>query len=61
MPKGDKTLTARKYREIHGWDMPTLKLARIMYKENNGVYDEWEKQKRKLYYDFGLKHWTGEW
>jgi hypothetical protein len=33
----------------------------IMYKEDNGVYDEWEKQKRKLYHDFGLKHWTGEW
>jgi hypothetical protein len=32
-----------------------------MYKEDNGVYDEWEKQKRKLYHDFGLKHWTGEW
>jgi hypothetical protein len=26
---------AKQYREIHGWEMPTLKLARIMYKENN--------------------------
>jgi predicted phosphodiesterase len=26
---------AKKYREKHGWEMPTLKLARIMYKENN--------------------------
>jgi predicted phosphodiesterase len=25
---------ARKYREIHGWEMPTLKLARIMYNDN---------------------------
>lgn len=30
-----KTDLARKYREIHGIEMPTLKLARIMYKENN--------------------------
>jgi hypothetical protein len=32
-----------------------------MYKENNGIYDEWVRQKKELYHDFGLKHWTGEW
>lgn len=26
---------AKEYRKKYGWDMPTLKLARIMYKENN--------------------------
>ena len=29
--------------------------------EDNGVYDEWVRQKKELYHDFGLKHWTGEW
>jgi len=34
--KGEtKSNLARKYRDKYGMDMPTLKLARIMYKENN--------------------------
>ena len=34
MPNNGNTTMARKYREQYGWEMPTLKLARIMYKEN---------------------------
>ena len=29
-----KTQVCADYRERYGWDMPTLKLARIVYKEN---------------------------
>jgi predicted phosphodiesterase len=30
----NKLSIAREYREKYGWDMPSLKLARIMYKDN---------------------------
>lgn len=33
-----KTDTARKYRDEHGMEMPNLKLARIMYNENNLLF-----------------------
>jgi predicted phosphodiesterase len=33
-----KTDLARKYRDEHGMEMPTLKLARIMYNENNLIF-----------------------
>lgn len=33
-----KTDLARKYRDEYGMEMPTLKLARIMYKENNLLF-----------------------
>jgi predicted phosphodiesterase len=38
MPNYGLTTLAKKYREKHGWEMPTLKLARIMYKENNAAF-----------------------
>jgi predicted phosphodiesterase len=40
MPKGIKTDLARKYRDIHGMEMPTLKLARIMYNENKLLFTD---------------------
>lgn len=35
-----KTDLARKYRDDHGMEMPTLKLARIMYRENNLLFKD---------------------
>ena len=29
-----KVKLSKEYREKYGWEMPTLKLARIMYKDN---------------------------
>lgn len=37
-----KTDIARKYRDEHGMKMPTLKLARIMYKENDLLFSNVE-------------------
>ena len=45
---GINTVTARKYRQIHGWEMPTLKLARIMYNENPLVYKNVEHAREYL-------------
>ena len=39
MTKAD---VARKYRDEHGMEMPTLKLARIMYNENNLLFSSVE-------------------
>jgi predicted phosphodiesterase len=39
---------ARKYREKHGGDMPTLKLARIMYKENPLLFTDVESARSAL-------------
>lgn len=36
--KNGNQLLARKYREKYGWEMPTLKLARIMYNENKASF-----------------------
>ncbi len=41
---------ARKYREQYGWDMPTLKLARIMYEENKILFINLESARKKLRY-----------
>lgn len=37
-----KLNVARNYRDLHGMDMPTLKLARIMYKENDLLFRDVE-------------------
>ena len=39
---------ARAYREKYGWEMPTLKLARIMYAENNLIFTSIENARAKL-------------
>lgn len=43
-----KTDLARKYRNEHGMEMPTLKLARIMYKENNLEFKDVEDARSAL-------------
>jgi predicted phosphodiesterase len=44
----NKADIARKYRDTHGMEMPTLKLARIMYKENNLIYKDVEDARKSL-------------
>lgn len=39
---------ARKYRDIHGMDVPTLQLARIIYKENNLLFKDVEDARNFL-------------
>jgi predicted phosphodiesterase len=39
---------AREYREKYGWEMPTLKLARIMYAENKLLFPSLEKARSRL-------------
>ena len=46
---GNSTI-ARKYREQYGWEMPTLKLARIMYKENKESFKDIETARGRLRY-----------
>ena len=50
-----KSDLARKYREEYGWDMPTLKLARIMYSQNNLLFKDLESTRLFLRYIEG-KH-----
>ncbi len=51
MPKNTiKVDTARKYRDIHGMPMPTKKLARIMYSENNLIFRDVEDARKTLRY-----------
>lgn len=45
-----KSEIALQYREEHGWAMPTLKLARIMYTENNLLFKDVEDARFKLRY-----------
>lgn len=45
-----KTETARKYRAQYGNDMPSLKLARIMYKENNLMFKSVEDARNTIRY-----------
>ena len=45
-----KSNIARQYREEHGWDVPTLKLARIMYAENNLAFKDIEDARVFLRY-----------
>ena len=46
---------ARKYREQYGVEMPTLKLARIIYKDNNLLFKDVEDVRTKLRYIEGKK------
>jgi predicted phosphodiesterase len=39
---------AREYREKYGWEMPTLKLARIMYADNKLLFPSLEKARSRL-------------
>lgn len=48
MPKFTKTGLARQYRDKHGMEMPTLKLARIMYKENPLTFKHIEEARSSL-------------
>lgn len=51
MPRqGDKVKCARKYRKEHGMEMPTLKLARIMYAENYQLFTTVEDARTSLRY-----------
>lgn len=43
-----KVAIARKYRDKFGMEMPTLKLARIMYKENNLLFKDVEDARTTL-------------
>jgi predicted phosphodiesterase len=45
-----KSDVGRQYREKHGWEMPTLKLARIMYAENNLTFKDVEEARMILRY-----------
>jgi len=42
--------TAKLYRKKHGIEMPTLKLARILYKENKLIYKDVEDARNALRY-----------
>ena len=43
-----KSSIARDYRNQYGMEMPTLKLARIMYKENNLIFKHVEDARSHL-------------
>jgi predicted phosphodiesterase len=43
-----KVNIAREYREKYGWDMPTLKLARIMFSENKLLFSNLEHARSNL-------------
>ena len=44
----NKTQVAREYREKYGWEMPTLKLARIMYGDNPLLYKDIDSARSRL-------------
>jgi hypothetical protein len=49
LPKEEtKTDIARRYRDDHGPEMPTLKLARIMYRQNNLAFKDVEQARSFL-------------
>jgi predicted phosphodiesterase len=50
------TKISRLYREKYGWEMPTLKLARIMYKENNLRFTSVEVARKSLQAIEGKTH-----
>jgi predicted phosphodiesterase len=50
-----KSDVARKYRQEYGWEMPTAKLARIMYSQNNLLFKDLESARLFLRYIEG-KH-----
>jgi predicted phosphodiesterase len=45
-----KSQLARKYRDQYGWEMPTLKLARIMYDNNKLLFTDIEDARGRLRY-----------
>jgi hypothetical protein len=45
-----QTAMAKKYREKYGWEMPTLKLARIMHKETAPMFQSVEYARERLRY-----------
>jgi predicted phosphodiesterase len=45
-----KTKKAKEYRTKYGWEMPTLKLARIMYNENPLLFTNVENARKHLRY-----------
>jgi predicted phosphodiesterase len=47
-PKFSKTNIAEDYRNKYGWDMPTLKLARIMHKDNPLLFNSAERARDVL-------------
>ena len=51
---GNSTI-ARKYREQYGWNMPTHKLAKIMYKDNSLAFINVESARETLRYIEGKK------
>lgn len=51
----DRSDKAREYRKKHGMEMPTLKLARIMYAENKLVFSSVEDARSALRYIEGKK------
>jgi predicted phosphodiesterase len=48
--KNGTTNIVREYRQKYGWDMPTLKLARIIYEENKILFKSVESVRDKLRY-----------
>ena len=50
-----KSEKARAYRERYGWDMPTLKLARIMYRDNKAMFTDVEDARVILRYIEGKR------
>lgn len=51
----NKSDVAREYRQKHGPDMPTAKLARIMYKESKLIYNSVEDARDALRYIEGKR------
>lgn len=47
---GIKSIKAREYRDMYGVDMPTLKLARIMYGENKTLFTNVDEARSMLRY-----------
>jgi len=47
-PKFSKTNIAEDYRNKYGWEMPTLKLARIMYNDNPLLFNSAERARDAL-------------
>ena len=47
-PLFSKANVAEEYRKKYGWDMPTLKLARIMQKENPLLFNTVERSRDTL-------------
>ena len=50
-----KTEIAKSYRDKYGWEMPTLKLARIMYEENKILFKDVQDARDFLRYIEGKK------